>query len=173
MRRSVQQYARIGLMAALLCALSPMSVPIGPVPFTLQTFLAALAGAVLGAGQGAAAVAVYLLLGVVGLPVFSGWQAGIAALVGPTGGFLWGFLPLAALCGAGRRHVALQVALGLAGLLVMYCLGAAQFARVAGVSPMRAIQAAVLPFAFKDVVSVAAGVLMARAVGNRLKFAVQ
>ena len=82
----------IAIGAALIAVLSQISIPLGPVPFTLQTMALALLPAVLDGATACAAVGVYLLLGALGLPVFSGFGSGIASIVGPTGGFLWGFL---------------------------------------------------------------------------------
>ena len=87
-----QQIARAGLCVALLAVSAWVSVPLGPIPFTLQTMTLALIPAVLDRPTAILAVAVYLLLGAIGLPVFSGFSGGVMRLVGPTGGFLWGFL---------------------------------------------------------------------------------
>ena len=87
-----QQIARAGLCVALLAVSAWVSVPLGPIPFTLQTMALALIPAVLDRPTAILAVAVYLLLGAIGLPVFSGFSGGVMRLVGPTGGFLWGFL---------------------------------------------------------------------------------
>jgi len=80
------------LFTALIIAGSYMALPVGPVPIVLATLFILLAGMLLGPGQGAAAVGVYLLLGAVGLPVFSGGKGGFAVLTGPTGGYLAGYL---------------------------------------------------------------------------------
>lgn len=166
----VRGMTRIALMTAVMCVLSQLSLPLGPVPLTLQTFAVALTGALLGWGQGALALCVYLLLGLVGLPVFSGFGAGLGKLMGPTGGFLLGFPVMALLCGLGRgRHPALAVALGLAGLLAVEALGALQFSLVAGVDYWAALGSAVFPFLIKDVVSVVLAQLIAVAVDRRVR----
>ena len=87
--------AYVAVFAALIAALAlTPAIPIGTlgVPITLQTLGVALAGLCLGAWRGAAAVALYLMVGLAGLPVFSGGRAGLAVLVGPTGGYLIGFV---------------------------------------------------------------------------------
>ena len=88
---SVRNLSRAALFAALMALCAWISVP-APVPFTLQTFALFLAPGLLGGRLGAAAVGAYLLLGAFGLPVFAGFSGGIGALLGPTGGFLLGFL---------------------------------------------------------------------------------
>ncbi|MDI3317693.1 MAG: biotin transporter BioY [Bacillota bacterium] len=86
--------ARVGLMAALIAALAAFSIPLPftPVPFTLQIFGVLLAGALLPPAEAVAAVALYIALGAVGLPVFAQGHAGVGVLLGPTGGYLWGDL---------------------------------------------------------------------------------
>ena len=86
-----QELARAALFAALIAICSWISIPTA-VPFTLQTFAVFLALGVLGGKLGTLSVAVYLLLGAVGLPVFAGFQGGLGALLGATGGYLAGFL---------------------------------------------------------------------------------
>ncbi len=82
----------VGLTIAIMAVSAWVSIPIGPVPFTLQMFAVTFALVVLSPKQAIAAVAGYLLLGAVGVPVFSSMRGGIGVLVGPTGGFLWGYL---------------------------------------------------------------------------------
>ncbi len=81
-----------GIFAALMAVCAWTAVPIPPVAFTLQTFGVFLSLVVLGGKWGCVSILLYLLLGLVGLPVFSGFQGGAAALMNVTGGFLWGFL---------------------------------------------------------------------------------
>lgn len=85
------------LFAAILAVLSPLSIPLPftPVPLSLGTFAVYLAAAAGGVRWGTLSVAVYLLLGAVGIPVFAGYSGGLQVLVGPTGGYLIGYLPLA------------------------------------------------------------------------------
>ncbi|GAA4903449.1 biotin transporter BioY [Tessaracoccus lubricantis] len=84
--------AYIAVFAALLSALSQITVSFGPVPFTLQTLGVALAALVLGPWRGAAAVLLYIVVGVAGLPVFAGGKAGLSVFLGPTGGYLLSFV---------------------------------------------------------------------------------
>ena len=93
------QMAVTALMAAVLCVLGPLSVPIGAIPISLSNFVICLAAWLLGARFGTLSVAIYLAIGLVGVPVFSGYGAGIAKLAGPTGGYLVGYLLLALIGG--------------------------------------------------------------------------
>ncbi len=89
----------VALMAAVLCVLAPFSIPIGEIPITLATFAVYLTAAILGSKKGTASVLIYLLIGMVGVPVFSNFTGGAAKLAGPTGGYLIGYLPCAFLVG--------------------------------------------------------------------------
>ena len=80
------QMSVTALMAAVMCVLGPLTVPIGAVPISLANFVICLTAWLLGPKFGTLSVAVYLLIGLVGVPVFSGYGAGIAKLAGPTGG---------------------------------------------------------------------------------------
>ena len=81
------QMSVTALMAAAMCVLGPLTVPIGAIPISLANFVICLTAWLLGPKFGTLSVAVYLLIGLVGVPVFSGYGAGIAKLAGPTGGF--------------------------------------------------------------------------------------
>ena len=99
------QLALAGLLAAVLAVASWVSIPFVPVPLTLQTLAVLVAGGLLGRYWGPASVGVYILLGLVGVPVFAGGHAGPAVIAGPLGGFLLGFVLAAFVMGvAGRRH---------------------------------------------------------------------
>lgn len=83
---------RVGVFAALMAICSWISLPVGHMALTMQTFGILLALGVLGGKWGSVSIGVYLLLGAAGLPVFSGFRGGLGHLLGVTGGYLWGFL---------------------------------------------------------------------------------
>ena len=93
------QMAVTALMAAVMCVLGPLTVPIGAVPISLANFVICLTAWLLGPKFGTLSVAVYLCIGLLGVPVFSGYGAGLAKLAGPTGGYLVGYLLLALIGG--------------------------------------------------------------------------
>lgn len=95
------QMVQTALFSGILCVLSPIALPVpgSPVPLSLATFAVYLTGMILGAKKGVLSVLVYLLLGVVGLPVFSGFSGGIGVLLGPTGGYLLGYIPCVLIIG--------------------------------------------------------------------------
>lgn len=124
---SIRNMMLIGLFAALQTVSSQVSIPIGPVPVTLQVMFVLLAGMVLGSRRGCASVALWAFLGVLGLPVFAQGKAGFAVLIGPTGGFIFGMTACAYLVGwaAERLEMGYGRAAGimLAGLTILYGLG--------------------------------------------------
>ena len=93
--RELRFLTTTALFAALLCVTAPFSISIGPIPISLATFTVYVAALVCGWKGGCLAVAAYLVLGAVGLPVFSGFMGGFERLVGPTGGYLIGYIPCA------------------------------------------------------------------------------
>ena len=155
--------ATTALMAALLCVLAPITVPVGPIPLSLATFAVYMAGAVLGAKRGIAAVALYLLIGMTGIPVFSGFTGGIQRLAGVTGGDLIGYLPCAWITGLGvkrgetapARRWRLPAMMAL-GTLALYALGTAWFMIQSGNTLAASLSMCVLPFLPGDAVKIAA-----------------
>lgn len=99
MKKTTTSAVFTALFAAIICAGSIMAIPIGPVPIVLQNAFAVMAGLLLGPLQGAGAVALFLLAGLLGLPVFSGGRSGFAIIAGPTGGYLAGYFLAALLAG--------------------------------------------------------------------------
>jgi len=170
---AVEYFAKAVLIAALTAALAQVSIPVPgtSVPFSLQPFGAFFAGLLLGPVWGGLAMALYLLAGAAGAPVYSNGGAGLGHLFGSTGGFLVGFLVGAVVIG-GLAHrsvvprtpddvsVPIQVGALVAGLVVIYAVGITWMATVTGLSLTRAA-AVMAPFVPPDVVKllVAVGVV--------------
>ena len=165
----------IALFAAITSVLSQIAIPMPTgVPVTLQTFAVALCGYFLGAGKGAAALSVYLLIGAVGVPVYSGFKGGFQVLLGPTGGFIFGFIAMAFLCGLSFKKAAgtklnpvLRIAVGVAGVAACHLLGTIQYMIVTNVNPEKAgidlITSFLLvsaPYLVKDIISVVVAYLI-------------
>lgn len=136
MKKKITTYeiALIPLFTALIAVCSFITIPVPNVPFTMQLFAIFLALACLGGRNGSIAVALYLVLGAIGLPIFSGFQGGIQKLLGPTGGYLSGFLFSALLYWLitsiqknGRPKIRLKAVAMIAGLLVCYLFGTIWF----------------------------------------------
>lgn len=162
------------MFAAVLAVLSQLSIPMpSGVPVTLQTFAVALTAYVLGWKMGLASMAVYILLGAVGVPVFAGFRGGVQALAGMTGGFIWGFLFMALLCGLamGQKKKGMLVLLSAAGLALCHLLGVLQFMLVSGNSFAASAMMVSVPYLAKDVISAALAYFLALAVRRALKAA--
>ncbi len=144
---------------ALLTAVAAqwrIHLPFTPVPVTGQTFAVLLAGVSLGVRAGAASQLLYLAMGAVGLPVFSGGTGGWEVLTGATGGYLAGFVVAAAVVGAlAERHhdrrFSTTLSAFLVGSFVIYAFGVAGLVGFAGMGPAEAILKGVAPFVFGDV----------------------
>ena len=170
---NIKRICKIGVLTAIIAVCAWITVP-GPVPFTLQTFAVFFAAMVLGAFDGFISVAVYVLLGAVGLPIFSGFRGGIGVLLGATGGYIVGFLliPLIMLIFEKRGRVA-QILSYTLGLLVCYAFGTAWFAVVyvnggKEFSVIGILTACVLPFILPDIIKIA----LAYFISGRIKKAI-
>ena len=121
--RGTDNIVKIALMLTVLIVCSLTSIYVGSVPITRQVFAVALAGYMLGC-RGLIVVGAYLLIGMIGVPIFSGFSGGVASLVGPSGGYLIGFVVLALGCGIAKdRPIWLVVVSSTVSLVVLYALG--------------------------------------------------
>lgn len=171
-KKPIQRTVMTGVMAALLAVMSQITIPLPfGIPFTLQTFAVALCGYLLGPASGTAAVGVYLVLGAVGVPVLAGFCGGLGFFAGVTGGFLWGFLPMALLCGLGVRSgkAVTALLLGGLGLAVCHLAGSFQFGLVSGTGFFEAFLTASAPFLIKDAASVGLAYLGAKGIAASLR----
>lgn len=143
------------LMSAVMviCTLTAFPLPSG-VPLTLQTFGAAMCGAMLGSAWGCGAVTGYIMLGLVGLPVFTGMRGGADVLAGPTGGFIIGFLPLAAMSGAasGCEKKLSRVMISGVGVVCCHAVGIIHYSIVTGASLWAGFIGVSLPYFIKDLI---------------------
>ncbi len=175
--RSVRSAIMTGLFAALTAvgAVVSLPLPLTPVPLSLQVLFVLLSGIVLGGRLGVASQVLYVIMGVVGLPVFAGGRAGPSVLVGPTGGYVLGFVltPLVVSAVAGRsgsngaRNRARVLAGTLLGVATIHVFGAAQLGLVADLTPSQAVSLGVLPFIPVDIVKALIAAWLARHLRRR------
>lgn len=164
----------IGLMTAVLCILGPLSlvIPISPVPISLTNLAICLTVILLGMKRGTLVTLGYLFIGFVGVPVFSAFTGGPGKLIGPTGGYLIGFIFLALIAGYWvDRHPGKVgwTALGMAlGTIVLYAMGTAWLAYSAGMTFTQALFAGVVPFVIGDAVKVALAMMIGFPLKKRL-----
>lgn len=153
------------VMAAVLAVLSPLAIPLGPVPITLGTLAVFLTGALLPPLSAAAALSVYILIGLLGLPVFSGFRAGPGVLVGPTGGYLLGYYFIVLALAFARRRTqkpAWQLAAAMGGMAACYLVGTLWYTVVSGASFASGLAVCVLPFVLPDFIKAVAALALAR-----------
>ncbi len=149
---------QISVMAALLCIAAPWSIPVGPIPISLATLVVYFAGIVIGRVDGLIAVSVYLLLGAVGIPVFSGFEGGIQKLIGVTGGYLFGYLFCAYMTGLFAdkfRKAWLTIAGMVVGTVLLYAVGTGWFMIQTGRTLVEALALCVVPFLPGDAAKIA------------------
>ncbi len=164
------------LMAVLIVICTWIQIPMA-VPFTMQTFAVFFAALLLGWKRSLAAVAVYVILGVVGLPVFSGFRGGAAALLGPTGGYIVGFFFISlcyALAGLKPGNKIVELGSLVLGLLVCYAFGTIWFVLVytkttGAMSSGTALMVCVVPYIFPDLVKLALAYVLSRKLNKRLR----
>jgi biotin transport system substrate-specific component len=154
------------LMAGLMAAGAFIYVPLGPVPIVLTNLFVLLSGLLLGARWGAASAALYLLVGAIGLPVFSGGRGGLAHLFGPTGGYLFGFILSAWITGliSERLHRSINgsVLAVIFGSLVIYGLGVPWLKVITQMTWNKAWMVGMVPFLPGDVLKAVSAVILFR-----------
>ena len=167
---SLRRILTVAVGAALITVCSWISIPL-TIPFTLQTFAVCLISALFGAPSGLLSLLVYVLLGLAGLPVFSGFRGGAGVLLGATGGYILGFFFTALIVGlaasARKRSVPALILSMAAGILVCYAFGTAWFmtvyARNTGPVGLRAALGwCVFPYLIPDAVKILLAVWLTR-----------
>lgn len=144
--------------AALSAVLAQISISIGPIPIAFTHISVFICAGILGAKYGAISQSVYVLLGAVGVPVFAGFKGGAAAILGPTGGFIFGYIACVLIAGLimdkfGRKIWAAMLAMA-AGLLVNYVFGTIWFVILLKSDIITALTACVFPFLIGDVLKI-------------------
>jgi biotin transport system substrate-specific component len=162
------------MFGALTAIGALISLPLQPVPVTLQTLFLYLAGSLLGGRLGALSQIIYVILGVIGLPVFSGGKAGLGVFMGPTGGYLLGFIAGAYVTGkiveARKKPGLVWIVLAmLMGTAVVYMLGVTQLVLIGKLSIEKALAVGVLPFLPGDALKIAAASVITMKVKDRIR----
>ena len=160
---NVRKMTLSSLFAALMVVCAWIAIPTPAVAVTMQTFGILMALGTLGGKWGTVSILLYLSMGIIGLPVFSGFQGGIAALLGPTGGFLWGFL-LGSLGYWAAEKTGKLPSMVLCQLICYLC-GTLWFSHWAGVSLSIAVLTTVVPYLLPDALKL----WLAFALSNRIR----
>ena len=155
MNKRVRSLIECGIFAALISILSLISIPLPfMVPITLQSFIIPLAGFYLGYKKGLISFLVYISIGFLGIPVFSGFQGGFHVILGPTGGFLIGFIPYVILAGSVNKlnSKIKSLIVSFFGLILCHVFGIIQYSLYTSQSFLSAFLTCSLPFILKDIV---------------------
>lgn len=169
---SYKDLTLIALFTAIMCIVSIIQIPLPMgVPLVMQTLVVPLCGYVLGKKRGAMAIILYILIGSVGVPVFAGMRSGLEVLVGKSGGFVYGYILLAYMCGLSNscKNIVTKYIYGIIGLVLCYALGVIQFMQVTQLSLYISILYLVVPFIVKDIILLACALYMAKIITKTLK----
>lgn len=170
MKPNTKTLTLIGVMTAVICIMGPLSIqlPVSPVPISLGTLAIYFVIYVLGMKKGTISCCIYLLIGFIGIPVFTAFTSGPAKLLGPTGGYLIGYIFMALICGFivdKTNNVFLCFGGMLLGTAVLYFFGTVWLAYQGNMTFMAALAAGVLPFILGDLVKI----LIAMVAGGQIK----
>lgn len=168
MNTSIQ--LRMTVYASLLAALTAvgayLSIPIGPVPIILQNMFVLLSGLLLGSRWGLASVGVYILAGACGLPVFAGGLGGISRIVGPTGGYILGYLPAVYVVGLITEKIKLSMVFDIiamiCGCIIIYVCGVTWLKVLTGMTLAKTLAVGMYPFLIGDALKIAAAAAIAK-----------
>lgn len=174
---STDSMVLMALFASVTCVMAPFSIPIGPVPISLTNFVIYVSLYVLGWKRGTLTYIVYLLIGLTGLPVFSGFEGGAGKFAGPTGGYLVGFILMAVICGlfieryktTSPLHIAWNMTGMILGTLAAYAFGTLWFCISTGIGVTAALALCVFPFIPGDLVKMAVAALAGPVIGRELE----
>jgi len=162
------------LFIALISIGAMIAIPVGPVPIVLQNMFVLLAGLILPPAWAAGCVAVYLLMGFAGLPVFAGGTSGIGKVFGPTGGYLISYLPAAfftsVISGRAEKGLIRDCTAVIAGMAVVYMFGVTWLKWVLAVSWDKALAVGMYPFLAGAVIKMVAAIIIARKLRPLIRF---
>lgn len=164
MNSNIKIMTQIALVAAVICIVSPFTIPIGPVPISFGIFAIMLGVYALGWKWGTVSVLLYILIGMVGLPVFSNFKSGLTTLGGPTGGYIIGYIFTSIIAGLfidKFKHLALHAVGLVLGVLVCYTFGTIWFVQVMeGTNYAKALSLCVYPFIPGDIIKIIISLLV-------------
>lgn len=163
----------ISICTALMCVLAPISIPLsGGVPISLATFVVMVLALVLKQYKAMCVVGLYLVLGLIGLPVFGGFTSGASILFGMTGGYLFGYILLAYITGlfASKFDNKAYLFLGMVvGTIALYILGTAYFMKYTGMNLASSMAACVIPFIPGDIVKMVVALIISPRINKLMK----
>ena len=169
MKKSFKNQIRAALFAAIIAIITLISIPSPTgIPLTFQTFAVSLCGFTLGRKYGLEAVLIWLSVGIIGLPVFSGMTGGLGQIIGLTGGFLIGFIPLVLLCSNTKTHI-INLIISMVGLILCHLIGIIWFTFISNTDLRSVILTISLPYIPKDILSIISAYGIAQILKKRLR----
>ncbi|MBA4688740.1 MAG: biotin transporter BioY [Candidatus Galacturonibacter soehngenii] len=171
---SIYQMALIGIMTAVTCILGPLSIPIpfSPVPISFTNLVIYITAFILGWKKGTLSYLIYLLLGLVGLPIFSNFSGGPGKLLGPTGGYLIGFILMAFISGLFIERFYGKINMYILGLVLAsaanYLLGTTWLSYQLDITFYQALTIGVLPYLIADAIKIAIAIIIGPMIRHRL-----
>ena len=167
-RSRIKSLVKIAILIAVLSVGSQISIPMMfSVPITLQILFVALMGYILSTEQSIIAIFTYIVIGAIGIPVFANFGAGLGTLFSYTGGFIFGFLPLAILCSLGKGKI--KILFGIIGALMCHLIGILWYATISKASVVSSFLVVSLPFIFKDLFLVVLGYFLSVMINKKIK----
>jgi len=171
--RKYRQLTISALIAAILCILSPFSLPVfGIIPITLATLVIYLTVSVFEPKISVLSVCLYVLIGIIGLPVFSGFRGGIGAILSPTGGFILGYIPMTVISSLllkiNRVSYLWNIITMIISTLVLYSIGTLWFILLTDSSIKTAITVCILPFIIGDIIKILLSTVLTKIVKKRI-----
>ncbi len=158
---NIKELTIVGLCAALMAIFSQISIPLpSGVPITLQPFAVVLISVILEQKLGTLSILIFILIGAIGMPVFANFNSGFSAILGPTGGFLTGFLIMSYIVGSSSKSKSKAIIFlgAYLGLAIDYLVGVGQLSVVANLTIPQALVAGCYPYIVKDIILTAVAV---------------
>lgn len=170
-RNGIHRMSLIALFAALMCILAPISIPVGSVPITLANLVVFLSVLLLGTKDGTLSCLVYILIGVLGLPVFSNFASGLGVLLGPTGGYIFGYILTCLVSGIfveKCKNKKIKIVGLVLGLVISYLVGTLWYSYITKMDFFVSLLVCVVPFVIIDVVKIIIALLLSDMIIKRL-----
>ncbi len=170
---NIKKTATVGILAALICVLSPLSLPAGAIPISLSTLAIYIVSSSVNKKYSVAAVAVYILIGAAGLPVFSSFTGGLQCITGYTGGYIIGYIPCAFIIGIltdkfENSKIIYPLSM-ISGTAICYLCGTLWYMHRAECGAVEALTICVLPFIIGDIIKITTASCIGITLKKRIK----
>lgn len=171
MNNQIKNIVFIAIMAAIMCVIAPVSFSIGIIPITLGTFSFCLVGGLLSYRKAFATVLIYILIGFIGIPVFSSYQSGVGVVLGVTGGYLVGYLPsvlvISIIVNKFKSKIYVYPLAMIIGILTCYLFGTIWFMFQSGNTFIHTLSICVIPFIIPDLIKVVVASFITYTLNNK------